>query len=216
MFLCPSYARLVRAREREIIKEEYVDVCLDGDRRRRTTVQNIQRTLEQIPDQLSNMAGKMMEATQIKNQVQLELDGLTNMVSQKSQKSAAEFDDLVAIPEVNHVEFQSGLIRVVTNTISIDHKGKRYPLGTFAIEIVDNEEIRVKNLENLGVNKAYDHPQFKNGKISLPVNLRLPLAKLLTGLEYADIVQLIINLLQSYDPEKSLIALETNWKGVSV
>ncbi len=97
--------------------------------------------------------------------------------------------------------------------IAFPGEEKKYRLGFFVIDILNGTQISVRNIQNFGFDKHYDHPQIKDGQWVIPINLRIPLVKLLMGMEFAEIVQIILNYLRSYNPEQSYIPLEKNWKG---
>ncbi len=195
-------------------KKDYIRICLEQEGIRKTRMSEKTTYLANLWQRFEQTVVALINRTRHKDDAELELDGLTNLISQRGSKAATEFDELLEVIEVHRVEFEPDIIRVITHPITLESGGLVYKLGRFAIKIVKNESIMVRNLENTGVDQSYDHPQIKKGKLNLPVRLRVPLTKLIIGLEYADVVQLIVNILKNYDENLSYIKLEDNWKGV--
>jgi len=194
-------------------RERYIQVCLEARDRIREKRNSLSQQLEDRVRQAASLLSELTAVGGQKKEVELELNGLTQMVGQKSRKASAEFNELLAIPEVSRLEVKKDLIRIITKPIVLEQGDLQYPLGYYAIEIIGGTEIKVRNLDNRGLDQTFDHPHVKEGYLNLPVYLRAPLAKLLMGLEYADITQIVVNILKSYQPEQAYIALENNWKG---
>lgn len=202
-----------RRKKQQAIRETYINACINVESRKRLRVESLKQSLREMSLQLLNYLQAIVGQRQSSEQTKMEMDGLAVHLSQKAKKSAAEFDDLIAIPEVNNVEFRSEGIRIITMPIDIVHNTFVYRLGQFAIDIIDNQQVRVQCIVCTGRDKAFIHPHFKKGKFTIPVHLHVPLAKLVAGLEYADVVQIVVNVLKTYDPASCLVQIENNWKG---
>lgn len=203
-------------RRRIAERQKYIDVCLEGEGRRMGRITTLKQKIFSFEQQIVQFFTKLIHVGSVKKEMEFELDGLTQLMSAKSAKARDEFDELLDIPEVHLVEFESGIIRVITTPIVLETHGHRYNLGRFAIEIIENARIDIRPLEPCGFDTTFDHPHISKGKSKIPLHLRVPLAKLLGGLEYADVTQIMINLLKTYDEETCLVKIDQNWKGARI
>jgi len=212
-----SETETVSVKPNNPMRQHYIDLCHNWRDQRQHRKNQVIESIRQLCDAVVDLIKKYVEMCHSSRQAELEISGLSEALARRQKHAAAEFDDLIRTPGVKKVEIaEKGLIKVFTELITIEHEGQKYLIGEFCIFIDGSPEIQVKNLANRGSNQDFDHPQIRKGKINMPAQIRLPMIRLVMGLEYQDVAQIIINMLGTYEPSASYIPLEKNWRGEKV
>lgn len=114
-----------------------------------------------------------------------------------AEEDGHEFDRLVRLPEVRHVEVQDGVVRVYTGLVSCTFEGRRYRLGSYCLTYDLRGEARVWNLTDRI--DAYDHPHVRDGQPCLG-NVRDWVEELVAGRQLAAATQVLMAYLRAVNP----------------
>jgi len=107
---------------------------------------------------------------------------------------------------------QGSVIRVLTDEIVVEHEGQRYKIGRFGLELDLEAGLRVVNLENTGDRSSWDHPHVQAGLPCLG-NLREGFEKLLGECQIVPLVSMLIQFLDTYNPETAYCPIE-HWEKI--
>ncbi len=109
-----------------------------------------------------------------------------------------EFERIQQLPEVRHLEVQDGVITFITHPLEAECVSQRFRLGAFRVEIHFEGEVRITNLTE--ARGLYDHPHVRYGRPCLG-NAREGVAKLIGEFEFAAAAQVLIDFLQTVNPQ---------------
>ena len=109
-----------------------------------------------------------------------------------------EFRRLIALPDVLQVDVSDEVLRVFTNTIYVEHRGKRYEVGEFRLDVHFEGYLMARNLRNRGRDPLYDHPHIKDGAICMG-NIREGIVKLIAEYQFSVVAQIMIDFLRTYN-----------------
>jgi hypothetical protein len=118
-----------------------------------------------------------------------------------------DYEVLVSLPHVRAVEVEGSCVRVLTDTITIEHEAERYRIGEFALTLDLERGISVTNLANTGTKPAWDHPHVQGGLPCLG-NLRDGCEKLLAECQLPPLVSVLIQFLQTYIPATAYCSIQ--------
>lgn len=125
---------------------------------------------------------------------------------------AGEFDRLRNHPHVAGVEVFEGGLRVRTTAIHIAVESRRYLIGRFEMELYVGGRVLLHNVARVGADGC-DHPHVKKGSPCLG-NIAGPVAKLIGEFEFVTAAFLLLEFLESYNPENAYCSV-SHWKEVS-
>ncbi len=109
-----------------------------------------------------------------------------------------EFDRIRELPEVCHLDMQDGAITFITHPLEAECGGQRFRLGAFRVEIHFEGDVRITNLTD--PRGLYDHPHIRQARPCLG-NVREGVAKLIGEFEFAAAAQVLIDFLQTVNPQ---------------
>lgn len=134
------------------------------------------------------------------------------------QEYREEYDLLCQLPGVREIKVKKRLIRVLTETIYIDHNGKRYNVGDFRIELKPGEGVKIRRAQNPFVAfwRGRDYYLHLHPHIGIPEkpcfgNIQHLVYGELTRCNFRDVILLCLEFLRSYDPEGTSLKLERDW-----
>lgn len=111
---------------------------------------------------------------------------------------AEQFDILLGIPEVRHVDVRRGVLRVFTDTLYAACAGKRYRLGRYRIDIRLDGGLYIRNLTDRF--ETYDHPHIDDGRPCLG-NIQEWVAQLVNSGQLVAAAQVLIEYLKTVNPQ---------------
>lgn len=114
-----------------------------------------------------------------------------------SEEDGHEFDRLVRLPDVRHVEVRQGVVRVYTELVFCTFEGRRYRLGAYCLDYDLRGEARVWNLTDRI--DAYDHPHVRDGQPCLG-NVRDWVEELVADRQFAGATQVLMAYLRTVNP----------------
>lgn len=141
--------------------------------------------------------------------------------NQMAERFGAEYDKLTLTPHVKTVVVTPRMVTVHTDTIFLEHGGKRYELGNYCIRISSDGRLTITNerVRELTGQTYYQHPHiFDNGadrNVCLG-NIGPGIMKLIGSYEYAVAVQILIRFLHTVTSEEPYERyLVTHWKPIT-
>jgi len=120
----------------------------------------------------------------------------------------AEYRSLMRmVPQPFHsLTFTEYAVKATTQEINVEYDGCEYELGQYVITISFQEsDIRIENLVESG--RDYDHPHVSNGVPCLG-NLTVGVSKLLAEVDYAGLLQVLVQFLESYNDGNPYLKIE--------
>lgn len=123
-----------------------------------------------------------------------------------------EYEELLEMRLVRAVDVEGSRITILTEPIVLEHEGRRYLIGEFALEVDLNGTITITNLSNTITKGGWEHPHVQGGMPCLG-NVRDGLMKLLGEGALVPLTSILIQFLESYDPETAYSKIES-WEQV--
>lgn len=191
-------------------KEAFVRSCIayaEAERER------LQSEIKQRSEQVARLASELRSASRSVDASRRRLSALQEVLTAERARFEHDFEHLLALPHVRAVEVEGCLVRVLTDAITLEHQGKRYKIGEFALALDLEHGIRVINLANTGDRSAWDHPHVQ-GELPCLGNLRDGFEKLLGECQIVPLTSMLIQFLESYNPETAYCAID-HWEKVS-
>jgi hypothetical protein len=123
--------------------------------------------------------------------------------------AAAELRRLAEVPGVAGVEadLESGTLTVQTAPILIAWNCVEYALGSFRLHLDLAGDVRIESVERPGPRAAWEHPHVQGGLPCLG-NIRAGVLKLIAEYELALAAQVLIDFLQTYQPDEAYTPIE--------
>lgn len=140
------------------------------------------------------------------------LSALKEILAADQIQLEQDFDQLLSLPHVRGLEVEGSLVRVLTDTITIEHEGQHYKIGQFALELNLEQGLRVVNLKNTGDKSGWDHPHVQ-GELPCLGNLREGFEKLLGECQMVPLASMLVQFLESYNPQTAYCPIE-HWEKV--
>jgi len=106
-----------------------------------------------------------------------------------------------------------GVVRVLTRPLHLVHEGRTFLIGEFSLDLALQGELRIRNVSNTIKQGGWEHPHVQGG-IPCLGNLRDGVLRLLGELQLAPLTSLMIQFLESYEPETAYSQVE-NWQEVA-
>lgn len=126
-------------------------------------------------------------------------------VSQEERER--EYHSLLDLPGVRGVEVGESVVTIRTDPLVLEHEGDRNLIGEFALDLDLEGSIAIRNLANTISKGGWEHPHVQGGVPCLG-NLRNGMMKLLGEYELVPLAAMLIQFLQSYDPETAYCPVE--------
>lgn len=126
--------------------------------------------------------------------------GLHHVSREQEPDYRLEFDRLLGMAGIRSLDIGAGFLALATDTIVIEHQGKRYRIGDFRLEIYLNGFIRMANVKNPGRYPYYDHPHIRDGAACVG-NHTEAVAKLIAEGQLSTVAAILLSYLHSYNPE---------------
>ncbi|MHB8619198.1 MAG: hypothetical protein ACYDAG_06475 [Chloroflexota bacterium] len=133
-------------------------------------------------------------------------DDLPGMATIRA-RARQEYDRLVTVPGVRAVEVDGSTLRILTQPIRISWAGRTYQLGDYRLLLALNGDTRIESVDRLGPKPHWDHPHVQDGLPCLG-NLRPGILKLIAEYEIALAAQVLVEFLQTYQPETAYCPIE--------
>jgi hypothetical protein len=174
--------------------------------------EQVEKEINKGVEQVSQLSAQLRSASRSLHAARRRLLALKTILATERAQFERDFDQLESLPYVRGVEVNGSAVRVLTEEIIIKHEGQRYKIGRFALDLDLKEGLRVVNLENTGDKSAWDHPHVQ---ASLPClgNLRDGFEKLLGECQIVPLVSMLVQFLESYNPETAYCPIE-HWEKV--
>jgi hypothetical protein len=192
-----------------IAKSAFVNSCMAHAESER---EEIEKEISKGVEQISQLSAQLRSASRSLHVARRRLLAFKTILATERAQLERDFDQLELLPHVQGVEVDGPAIRVLTDEIIIKHEGQRYKIGRFALELDLKQGLRVVNLKNKGDKSAWDHPHVQ---ASLPClgNLRDGFEKLLGECQIVPLVSMLVQFLDSYNPETAYCPIE-HWEKV--
>jgi hypothetical protein len=187
-------------------KADFVKCCMAYGQREKTRLEQLVSTQTSQVDDLAERLRRQSRDLQTSRRT---LEALLVMLAREQQDIEADFDQLTALPHVVAVETDDSAVRVFTDVIHIEHAGRRHKIGMFVLDLDLERGIAVNNVTNTGQKLQWDHPHVQGGKPCLG-GLRSGLERLLGECQFAPLVSMLIQFLESYDEETAYSPV-TSW-----
>jgi hypothetical protein len=124
-----------------------------------------------------------------------------------------EYEEVLQMRRVRALEADGSAIRILTEPILLEHGGRRYLIGEFSIDLDLNGTITIRNLKNTISKGGWEHPHVQGGMPCLG-NVRDGLLKLLGEGEIVPLTSMLIQFLESYDPDTAYSKIDS-WEEIS-
>jgi hypothetical protein len=189
------------------VKSAFVNSCIVYTESER---EQIEKEIKERGEQISQLSDQLRSASRSLHAARRRLVAVKEILAAERTRFERDFDQLVSLPHVQGIEVHGSTIRVLTDEIIIEYDGHRYKIGRFALELDLQEGLKVVNLENTGDRSAWDHPHVQ---ASLPClgNLRDGFEKLLGECQIVPLVSMLVQFLDTYDPETAYGPIE-HWQ----
>jgi len=190
----------IAVREFSLSEEKYINFCL---MHRQNARLKTQKELEQASASIRDLKRSLIQAMRTESSLREELQS-NNSVELLRTKLQAEFKKILQIPKVIKVVFQNNFMTVRTGMIYIVDEGLLYRIGQFIIHIdFDGPragEIKFSNLTLLSEG-GNPHPQIDTDGYACFGNILDSITKLVADYKFADLIELLIAYLESYNPD---------------
>lgn len=190
-------------------KEAFVRSCMayaEAERER------LHGEIDKSAEQVSRLSAELRSASRSLHAARRRLSALNEILAAEQVQFEQDFDQLVSLRHVREVEVEGSLVRVLTDTITMEHEGRQYRIGQFALELHLEQGLRVVNLKNTGAKSGWDHPHVQGGLPCLG-NLREGFEKLLGECQIVPLASMLIQFLESYNPETAYCPID-HWEKV--
>ena len=177
-----------------------------------TERERTEKEINKEAERLSQLSAQLRSASRSLHASRRRLVALKEVLATERVQLERDFDQLVLLPHVRAVEVQGSVIRVLTDEIVVEHEGQRYKIGRFGLELDLEAGLRVVNLENTGDRSSWDHPHVQAGLPCLG-NLREGFEKLLGECQIVPLVSMLIQFLDTYNPETAYCPIE-HWEKI--
>jgi acetolactate synthase regulatory subunit len=190
-------------------RSAYVRTCLEYGE---AELERVRREVKERGDQVSQIATELRTASRALHAARGRLLAMESAVDSQRGQLESDFEELMSLPHVRAVEAEGACVRILTDTIYIEHLGRCYRIGKFALELDLEQGIRVLNLENANARKGWDHPHIQGGLPCLG-NLRDGFEKLLGECQLVPLVAMLIEFLEGINPDTAYCSIEL-WERV--
>lgn len=116
------------------------------------------------------------------------------------------FDRLLEMPGIENIQLRNDWLVVRTDPIELPHDGETRYLGRFEIKIQNGYGISLVPVDSKNKNDVI-HPSIKGSIILMKPSLRLSVARKLAKYQVADVVEVLLDFLKTYDPKLAFIKL---------
>lgn len=174
--------------------------------------ERLQSEIQKRAEQVSQLSAELRSASRSLHLARRQLSSLKEILAADQIQFEQDFDQLVSLPHAREVEVKGSLVRVLTDTITIEYEGQRYKIGQFALELNLEQGLRVVNLKNTGDKSGWDHPHVQGGLPCLG-NLREGFEKLLGECQMVALTSMLVQFLESYNPETAYCPID-HWEKV--
>lgn len=123
------------------------------------------------------------------------------------ESATEEFLRILRAPGVHAAEVAGNGIQVRTHPVRVEWRGSTYDLGEYRITLGLDGETRIESISQLGPKPYWDHPHVQN-RLPCLGNLREGILKLIAGYELALATQVLVDFLQTYNPDTAYTPIE--------
>jgi hypothetical protein len=174
-------------------------------------IKELESELIRCNREMENYQQEFIRRTREREIIETKLHPLQATHGEKETWAIKEYDALCKTPHVQDIELEGNIIRVYTDMIIIPYRGKNYKIGKFRIDIFidgSNGAVKAYNLTD-GKDRVF-HPHIKKDGYCCLGNISEGVTKLLAEYQYAVLIQLMINYLQTYNPGSTYYDID-NW-----
>ena len=195
----------LKKKEHLRVKRAYVRAC---SRRRESRISQCQSNLRSTEQEINNLQRAIAGHVERLQGFRRELELLKHMDDDTNY--GAEYDKLLEVPQVEDVQV-SDKVSVTTSEIAITHRGKTYPMGRFRIDFLLNDRfgvVRCYNLDRSFDGGEYYHPHIRGSGECCFGNMAEGIGQLVGEFQFSIATQMIIQFLNSYNPDDAYRAIE--------
>lgn len=182
-------------------EERYVKLC---SKRNTQEIKDLKTGLEANEKKLSELQEEIFKITrsQVKSRKMLRF---FEEDDKENPEYILEFEKIKEMEDVKEVFVDGSVIRVFTENIYIEHKGKTYDIGELELYIdASGGQIKILNhtrtVPEAGWRSNYSHPHATQCGIVCWGNVHGSIPKLMGEGQYAVVVQVLLQWLKGYDP----------------
>ena len=172
---------------------------------------HVDRELARVDRKATESALALMNAT--RERETLLLTRRTMLEVDQTEHLLAQFDAIVAMPEIDRVDPNSTGFAIYTQDITIVHERRSYAIGRFKVNIHFSGEMegRIVILNRTRPQGTFPHPHVAPGGFPCLGNIEREIPNLISQGLLEELVILIISFLQSYNPASPHLKLE-HWR----
>lgn len=162
-------------------------------------VQRLREAVAQREAELAQLGARLRVVSREHHRTRQRLTEAERTAASDQLRFERDFDSLVALPHVGRIDVDGGRIRITTDPIELEHDGRRFRVGSFAIDIDIDRGVHMTNLENTSASTGWDHPHVQ-GTVPCLGNLQEGCELLLGQLEIVPLAALLLQFLETYNP----------------
>ena len=146
---------------------------------------------------------KIIGAVRTESDCKERIKSLTTCEERTTKEFECEFDKLICMDGVENVHVTEDRVEVFTSHVYIKHRKTTYDIGKFRIDISLSGVLRVHNLTQKITTDQYTlyHPHVKSDGQCCLGNIGPGVAKLIAEYQFAVVTQILIQFLQTYNPD---------------
>lgn len=135
------------------------------------------------------------------------------------REEVADFEGVSAADAVRDIAFLeqvSGVaavtvsgddVSIVTDRLTVEHRGVRHDVGTFGILLSPSAGVRVSAIDRPQTSIAWEHPHVQAGRPCLGA-ARVGVEKLLGSYQYLAAGEIVLRMLSSFDEETAYCSID--------
>lgn len=162
-------------------------------------VQRLREAVGQREAELAQLGDRLRVVSREHHRTRQRLTEAERTTASEQLRFERDFDALVALPHVGRIDVDGGRIRITTDPIELEHDGRRFRVGIFAVDIDIERGVHMTNLQNTSASTGWDHPHVQ-GTVPCLGNLQEGCELLLGQLEIVPLVALLLQFLETYNP----------------
>jgi hypothetical protein len=162
---------------------------------------------------VASLSKELVQAVRTVHKARKESRNMQASAGADLEARGREYDEVVQMRGVRAIEVEGARITILTEPIVLEHEGHRFLIGDFSLEVDLNGTITIRNLSNTITKGGWEHPHVQGGMPCLG-NVRDGLMKLLGEGALVPLTSILIQFLESYDPETAYSKIES-WEQVA-
>jgi hypothetical protein len=169
--------------------------------------------LDAAEKRVASLSKELVQAVRAVHQSRKHHQTVQRSAAAEVEEREEEFEDLMQIRRVRSIAAEGSVITVLTEPMVLEHAGRHYRIGEFSVAVDLNGTIAIRNLSNTITKGGWEHPHVQGGLPCLG-NVRDGMMKLLGEGSLVPLTSILIQFLESYDPETAYAPIES-WEQVS-